>query len=128
MKQLLLKYLRPYRRRLGLLAFLVLVQSVGNLYLPTLNADIINNGVAKGDTGYILRTGLIMLGVALLVGVCSVTNAFNVARTAMGFGRDVQARPLPKGRELLPERGRAASARRRSSPATPTTSSRCRRC
>jgi len=89
-KQLLLKYLRPYGRRLALLAVLVLVQSVGSLYLPTLNADIINNGVAKVDTHYILVTGLIMLGVALLVGLCAVTNAYTTAKTAMGFGRDVR--------------------------------------
>jgi ATP-binding cassette, subfamily B, multidrug efflux pump len=90
LKPLLLKYLRPYGRRLALLAVLVLVQSVGSLYLPTLNADIINNGVAKGNTHYILITGLIMLGVALLVGACSVTNAYTTAKTAMGFGRDVR--------------------------------------
>jgi ATP-binding cassette, subfamily B, multidrug efflux pump len=85
-----MKYLRPYSRQVSFLAFLVLVQSVGSLYLPTLNADIINFGVAKGDTGYILRTGLIMLGVALLVGVCAVTNSYSVARMAMGLGRDVR--------------------------------------
>jgi ATP-binding cassette subfamily B protein len=57
----------------------VLGQAIGNLYLPTLNADIINNGVAKGDTTYILQTGLIMLGVALIIIACSITSAFNVA-------------------------------------------------
>ena len=50
MKQLLLTYLRPYRWRIGIISVLVLGQAIGNLYLPTLNADIINNGVAKGDT------------------------------------------------------------------------------
>lgn len=90
MKQLLLKYLRPYRKRLVLIAALVLTQAIGNLYLPTLNADIINNGVAKGDTAYILRIGLIMLGVAMLITSCSVTSAFNVAKTAMGLGRNVR--------------------------------------
>ena len=90
MKRLLQTYFRPYAARLGLISFLVLVQSIGNLYLPTLNANIINNGVLKGDTGYIMRTGLIMLGVALVIAICAVTNAFNVARTAMGVGRDVR--------------------------------------
>ena len=90
MKKLLLTYLRPYRKRMALIFTLVLAQSIGNLYLPTLNADIINNGVAKGDTAYILRTGLIMLGVALLITACSVTAVFNAAKTAMGTGRDVR--------------------------------------
>jgi ATP-binding cassette, subfamily B, multidrug efflux pump len=90
MKRLLLTYLRPYRGRIGLIFFLVLLQSIGNLYLPTLNADIINNGVLKGDTGYILRTGLIMLGVALLITACSITSVFNASKTAMGMGRDVR--------------------------------------
>ena len=90
MKQLLLTYLRPYRWRIGIISVLVLGQAIGNLYLPTLNADIINNGVAKGDTTYILQTGLIMLGVALIIIVCSITSAFNVAKTAMGLGRDVR--------------------------------------
>ena len=90
MKRLLLTYLKPYRRRIALIAALVLTQAIGNLYLPTLNADIINNGVAKGDTGYILRIGLIMLGIALLITSCSVASAFNGAKTAMGLGRDVR--------------------------------------
>ena len=87
---LLRTYLRPYRLRIGFIASLVLVQAVGNLYLPTLNADIINNGVAQGKTGYIIHTGLIMLGVTFLISICSITSAFNVAKTAMGVGRDVR--------------------------------------
>ena len=90
MKTLLLTYLRPYRKRMALIFTLVLLQSIGNLYLPTLNADIINDGVAKGDTAYILRIGLIMLGVALLITACSVTSVFNASKTAMGMGRDVR--------------------------------------
>jgi ATP-binding cassette subfamily B multidrug efflux pump len=91
MKQVLLGYLRPYRKRIALIATVLLTQAIGNLYLPTLNADIINNGVAKGDTGYIVRTGLVMLGVTLVIIACSVTSAFNGAKTAMGVGRDLRA-------------------------------------
>jgi ATP-binding cassette, subfamily B, multidrug efflux pump len=75
---------------MSLIFFLVLLQSIGNLYLPTLNADIINNGVLKGDTSYILRTGAIMLGVALLITACSITSVYNASKTAMGMGRDVR--------------------------------------
>jgi ATP-binding cassette, subfamily B, multidrug efflux pump len=88
--RLLLTYLRPYSRRIALVVGLVLIQSIGNLYLPTLNADIINNGVAKGDTTYILQVGLIMLGVAFLITACSITSVFNASKTAMGMGRDVR--------------------------------------
>ena len=61
------------------------------LYLPSLNADIIDNGVATGNTGYIIRTGAVMLGVALVQILCSSGAVFVGARTAMGFGRDVRA-------------------------------------
>jgi ATP-binding cassette subfamily B protein len=61
MIRLLTRFLRPYRRALGFVIVLLLVQAIANLSLPDLNADIINNGVLKGDTGYILSTGAFML-------------------------------------------------------------------
>ncbi len=69
---------------------LMLVQAIGNLYLPELNADIINNGVAKGDTAYILNAGGIMLAVALVLGVVSIVAVFFGSRIAMAFGKDVR--------------------------------------
>src|SRR5436309_2760399 len=65
--------------------------SIGNLYLPTLNGDIINDGVAKGDNDFILRTGGFMLVVTLVLGVASIIAVYLGARTAMGFGRDVRS-------------------------------------
>jgi ATP-binding cassette subfamily B multidrug efflux pump len=91
MRRLFLSYLRPFWLRITAVVLLVLGQALGNLYLPTLNADIINNGVARGDTGYILRTGGIMLGVAFLVIICTVIATYNSARVAMGLGRNVRA-------------------------------------
>ncbi len=88
--RLLARYLRPYRPQLVLVTLLVLAQAIANLYLPDLNAEIINNGVAKGDTGYILSTGALMLGVTLLLGVCAVVAVYWGSRTAMAFGRDVR--------------------------------------
>ncbi len=88
--RLLKTYLEPYR---GALMAVVLLQFLGTmaaLYLPTLNADIIDNGVAKGDTGYIVSTGAVMLAVALVQIACTVTAVYFGARTAMGFGRDVR--------------------------------------
>ncbi len=88
--RLLTRFLRPYWRSLLLVVALLTVQAVANLYLPNLYADIIDNGVARGDTGYITHTGGLMLGVTLLLGVCSVVAIYFASRTAMAFGRDVR--------------------------------------
>jgi len=88
---LLRTYLRPYARQIGLVLVLLLIQSIGNLYLPTLNGDIINNGVAKGNNDYIINTGAFMLVVTLALGVASILAVYGGARTAMGFGRDVRS-------------------------------------
>jgi ATP-binding cassette subfamily B multidrug efflux pump len=84
-------HLQPYRRWLTAVVALQFVGTVAALYLPSLNADIIDKGVATGDTAYILHTGMVMLGVALLQIGCSVTAVWFSARTAMSFGRDVRA-------------------------------------
>lgn len=91
MKALLVTYLRPYWKRIALIVCFVLVQAIANLYLPTLNAKIINNGVVRGDTKYIAVMGGYMLLVAFLQAGCVVTSAYFAARTAMAFGRDVRA-------------------------------------
>jgi ATP-binding cassette, subfamily B, multidrug efflux pump len=88
---LLVEFLRPYRRPLAIVVALLLVQAFGNLYLPELNADIINNGVVVGDTDYIVRVGAVMLAVTLALGVAAIVAVYFSARTAMAFGRDVRA-------------------------------------
>jgi ATP-binding cassette subfamily B protein len=89
--RLLREYLHPYRRWLTVIVLLQFTGTVAALYLPSLNADIIDRGVATGDTAYIVRTGGLMLGVALLQIGCSVAAVWFSARTAMGFGRDVRS-------------------------------------
>ncbi|WP_316521368.1 ABC transporter ATP-binding protein [Kitasatospora brasiliensis] len=89
--RLLRAYLRPYSRPITLLVLLQLVSTLAALYLPTLNADIIDDGVVKGDTGYILRLGAVMIGVTVVQALCSIGAVFIGARTAMAFGRDVRA-------------------------------------
>ncbi len=84
-------YLAPYRRPIMLVVTLLLIQAIANLYLPALNADIINNGVAKGDTDYILRTGGFMLGITFALAVAAIVAVFFSARTAMAFGRDLRS-------------------------------------
>jgi len=88
---LLRTYLRPYSSVLLLVIGLLLIQAIGNLYLPDLQGDIINNGVVKGDTDYILRVGGVMLFVTALVGLAAIVAVFFSSRIAMGFGRDVRA-------------------------------------
>jgi len=87
---LLRSYLSPHRRVLTLIAVLLLVQAIGTLILPSLNADIINEGVVTGDTGYILRVGGIMLALSVLVGIATVVAVYFSARTAMRVGRDMR--------------------------------------
>ena len=89
--RLLRSYLGPYRWPTALVTGLLLVQSIANLYLPNLNADIINNGVAKADTDYIWRTGAVMLGVALLLGVLAVVAVYFASQVSMGVGRDLRS-------------------------------------
>jgi len=89
-KRLLTDYLRPYWRRLILIVALVAIQAIANLYLPDLNAKIIDYGVSTGDTGYILRTGAIMLAVAFLMGIASIASVYWSSKTSMSVGRDVR--------------------------------------
>ena len=91
MRKLLVTYIRPYRLQVVLVAFLAMGQAIANLYLPNLNADIINNGVAKGDTGYIVRMGGWMLAVSFGVAACAVAGVYLGSRVGMGLGRDVRA-------------------------------------
>jgi ATP-binding cassette subfamily B multidrug efflux pump len=88
--KLLVEYLRPQRRLLIAVVVFQLAQSIASLYLPTLNADIIDEGVAKGDTGYILRVGGLMLFITLLQIVCAVVAVYFGAKAAMGMGRDLR--------------------------------------
>jgi len=87
----LLNFLKPYWKQLTLVMVLLLVQAIANLYLPDLNAKIINEGVAKGDTAYIMQTGGIMLAVTFLLGVASIVAVYWGSKTAMAFGRDVRS-------------------------------------
>jgi ATP-binding cassette, subfamily B, multidrug efflux pump len=89
--RLLRSYLRPYRTAIGVVVLLQLVQTIATLYLPTLNADIIDNGVVKGDTGYIMRIGGVMIAITLVQVACTIVAVYYGARTAMALGRDVRA-------------------------------------
>jgi len=87
---LLRAYLRPYRRPITAVIVLQLFSTIATLYLPTLNAEIIDNGVVKGDTTYILGAGGVMLAVSVVQMACSVGAVYFGSRTAMAFGRDLR--------------------------------------
>ena len=91
MIQVLRTYLRPYRGTIVIVLALLLVQAFANLYLPELNAEIINDGVATGDVDEILRLGGVMLVVTLVLMVASIIGVYFSSKVAMGFGRDLRS-------------------------------------
>ncbi|MGV8884109.1 MAG: ABC transporter ATP-binding protein [Microbacteriaceae bacterium] len=88
---LLVRYLRPHSKLLIAVVVLQLAQSIASLYLPSLNADIIDKGVATGDTGYIIELGAVMLGITLVQIVCAIAAVYFGAKAAMAVGRDLRA-------------------------------------
>ncbi|OBA78790.1 ABC transporter ATP-binding protein [Mycobacterium sp. 1164966.3] len=88
---LLRQYIRPYRGLVAALMALQLISTLASLYLPTVNAAIIDDGVAKGDTSTIVRLGLLMLAVTGLQVLCAVGATYLGSRTGMGFGRDLRS-------------------------------------
>ena len=87
---LLGQYLRPHWPLLLAVVVFQLAQSIASLYLPSLNADIIDQGIANGDTGYILGVGAIMLGITLVQVAAAITAVYFGAKAAMGVGRDLR--------------------------------------
>jgi ATP-binding cassette, subfamily B, multidrug efflux pump len=87
---LLRQFVRPYRWLVAAVMTLQLVSTLASLYLPTVNATIIDDGIAKGDTGTIVRLGVLMFAVTGLQVLCSVGAVYFGSRTGMGFGRDLR--------------------------------------
>lgn len=90
--KILRERLRPYKKWIILLSSLQLVGTIASLYLPSLMADIIDNGVVTGDTAYIMKTGGIMLAVTLVQIVCTIIAVYWGSQTSMAFGRDLRSR------------------------------------
>jgi ATP-binding cassette subfamily B multidrug efflux pump len=110
--KLLRTYLKPYTRQVAIVVVLTVIQAIANLYLPNLNADIINNGVVKGDINYIWRTGAIMLGITLVLGIIAIVAVYWSSIASMGIGRDIRAAVF--------ERVQSFSAREMNQLGTPT--------
>ena len=88
---LLRTYLAPYKWPIAVVVFFQLVQTIANLYLPGLNADIIDRGIVEGNTGFIVHTGMIMLAITVAQVVCTIVAVYYGARTSMALGRDLRA-------------------------------------
>jgi ATP-binding cassette subfamily B protein len=88
----LLRFLKPYKLPVAAVLVLLLVQSLAELYLPTLMADIVDTGIVKGDINYILSIGGLMLLVALGSGICLVIASFLSSKAATGFGKDLRSK------------------------------------
>ena len=87
--RLLRTYLEKYRRPLAVVLVLQLVQTTAGLYLPNLNARIINRGISRGDSTYIRSAGLVMVLITLTQVVFAIAAVYFGSKAAMGFGRDV---------------------------------------
>ena len=88
----LFRFLKPYRWELFWVLLFLFAQSIAELSLPTLMADVVNNGMMKGDTGYIWKYGVYMLLVALASSFCSIVGSYLSAILGVGFGRDIRDR------------------------------------
>lgn len=97
----LFRFLRPYRASIALVLLLVFFQSLANLYLPTLMADIVDTGIVKGDTEYILRIGGVMLLISVGGMVCAIIASFFAARVAVGFGRLIRGKLFTRVEQFL---------------------------
>ena len=88
--RLLRAHLRPYVRLVAVVVAFLVIQTVGNLYLPNLNADIINSGVITGNLHYIVTTGAVMLAITLGLGIVSIVAVYFASRIAMAVGADIR--------------------------------------
>lgn len=86
----ILKFLKPFALSVTGVVLLVFFQSLAELFLPTLMANLVDYGIAYGNTGYIIKVGGFMLLVALAGACCAITAGFLATRTAMGFGRNLR--------------------------------------
>ena len=88
----LFRGLKPYTGGLAGVVLFLFAQAIAELYLPTLMAEVVNNGMLKGDAGYIWKFGAYMLMVALASSICSIIGSYLSAIIGMGFGQDTRNR------------------------------------
>jgi ATP-binding cassette, subfamily B, multidrug efflux pump len=87
----LLRFFKPYRMTIVVVLVLAFAQTMANLYLPTVMADIVDKGIVNKDIGYIWRAGGLMLLVTIAGTICAIIGSFYSARVATGFGKILRA-------------------------------------
>jgi ATP-binding cassette subfamily B multidrug efflux pump len=118
----LLGLLKSYRGYLAIVLVMAFLQSAANLYLPTLMADIVDNGIVKSNVGYIVAEGVLMVLVTLGGAACAVVGSFYSSRVAVDFGRIVRGRIFKHMAQSLHQARPTASAE--VSPPSPSSSKR----
>src|SRR6185503_1459614 len=96
----LARFLGPHRRQLTLVLVLALAQSIANLLLPRLTADIVDQGIIRGDQFHILEIGGLMLVISLVATAGAIAGSFYSAKVATGFGRDVRGAIFARSERL----------------------------
>ncbi len=86
------KFLKPFQFSIFIVLVLIFLQSLSELYLPTLMADIVDQGVVKGDTRYIWKIGGLMLVVAVVGMICSIVASFYSSKVASGFSKSLRSK------------------------------------
>ncbi|MBP1890081.1 ATP-binding cassette subfamily B protein [Clostridium moniliforme] len=86
----LFKHLKPYSKQLIFILILLFIQTMAQLYLPTLLSEIVDTGIIKGDVNYILKIGGIMICVAFIGSICTIFASFISSKVSMGLGRDLR--------------------------------------
>ena len=85
-----IRFLKPYKLMVFITIVFIVAQSLSDLFLPDLNASIIDKGVMQGDIGKVIQYGAVMLAVAILVGACNLGTTFFSTRTGLAYGRDMR--------------------------------------
>lgn len=96
----LIKFLSPYKGKVTIMLILLFLQVLGTLYIPTLTADIVNNGIVKGDLDYVFRTGGLMLAVAVLIALVSISESYFSTSIFAWMGRDIRNALFRKSQTL----------------------------
>ena len=96
----LMKFLSPYKERVAFMLFLLFAQVIGTLYIPTLTADIVNNGIAAGNLEQVWKTGGLMLAVAIVTAIVSVLGTYSSTYIATSMGRDIRGALFRKAQDF----------------------------
>lgn len=96
----LLPFLKPYKKQVGLMLFLLSAQVLGTLYIPTLTASIVNNGIVAGDLNYVWKTGDFMMIVAVITAVASVLGTYSSTYISTSMGRDIRSALFRKAQDF----------------------------